>query len=139
MRPCTSTFPIDSSRNIRFRCTDASASVQGDVYLAEDTKLERKVAPKDLPPELADNEERRSRFRREAKAIAALNHPNIVTVYSVEEADAVHFITMELVKGKTLTELIPRHGFARVEPFLRHCRAVRGRRRRGPPGGHHAP
>ena len=84
----------------------------GDVYLAEDTKLDRKVALKVLPPELAENEERRARFRREAKAIAALNHPNIVTVYSVEEADGIHFITMELVKGKTLTELIPSHGFA---------------------------
>ena len=74
--------------------------------------MDRKVALKVLPPELAENEERRSRFRREAKAIAALNHPNIVTVYSVEETDGIHFITMELVKGKTLTELIPRHGFA---------------------------
>ncbi len=54
----------------------------GDVYLAEDTKLDRKVALKVLPPELAESEERRARFTREAKAIAALNHPNIVTVYS---------------------------------------------------------
>ena len=59
----------------------------GDVYLAEDTKLDRKVALKVLPPELAESEERRARFTREAKAIAALNHPNIVTVYSVEEAE----------------------------------------------------
>ena len=83
----------------------------GEVYLAEDTKLDRKVALKVLPPELAESEERRARFKREAKAIAALNHPNIVTVHSVEEADGVHFITMELVKGKTLTELLPKHGF----------------------------
>ena len=66
----------------------------GDVYLAEDTKLDRKIALKVLPPELAENEERRARFTREAKAIAALNHPNIVTVYSVEQAGDVHFITM---------------------------------------------
>ena len=84
----------------------------GDVYLAEDTKLDRNVALKVLPPELAENEERRARFKREAKAIAALNHPNIVHVYSVEEADGVHFITMELVKGKTLAELLPKKGFA---------------------------
>ena len=83
----------------------------GEVYLAEDTKLDRKVALKVLPPELAESEERRARFTREAKAIAALNHPNIVTVYSVEEAEGVHFITMELVKGKTLTELLPKNGF----------------------------
>ena len=82
----------------------------GEVYLAEDTKLDRKVALKVLPPEMAESEERRAWFKREAKAIAALNHPNIVTVHSVEEADGVHFITMELVQGKTLTELIPKKG-----------------------------
>jgi len=83
----------------------------GDDYLAEDTKLDRKVALKVLPPELAENEERRARFQREAKAIAALDHPNIVQVFSVEEADGVHFITMQLVHGKTLTELLPKNGF----------------------------
>ncbi len=82
----------------------------GEVYIAEDTKLSRKVALKVLPPEMAENAERRARFEREAKAVAALNHPNIVTIYSVEEAEGVHFITMELVKGKTLTELIPKKG-----------------------------
>ena len=89
----------------------------GDVYLAEDTKLDRQVALKVLPPELAEDEERRARFTREAKAIAALNHPNIVTVYSVEEQDNVHFITMELVQGKTLAELLPKKGFS-LEKFF---------------------
>ncbi len=83
-----------------------------DVYVAEDTELGRKVALKVLPPEMAEKEERRARFKREARAIAALNHPNIVTVYSVEEADGVHFMTMELVRGKTLSELQPKNGFA---------------------------
>ena len=83
----------------------------GEVYLDKDTKLDRKVALKVLPPELAENEERRARFKREAKAIAALNHPNIVTVHSVEEDDGVHFITMELVEGQTVTELLPKTGF----------------------------
>src|SRR3990172_3791848 len=83
----------------------------GDVYLAEDTKLGRKVALKVLPPELAESEARRARFAHEAKALAALNHPNIVTVYSVEEAESVHFITMELVRWKSLAELLPNHGF----------------------------
>ena len=68
----------------------------GEVYLADDTKLDRKVALKVLPPELAENEERRARFQREAKAIAALDHPNIVQVFSVEEAEGIHFITMQL-------------------------------------------
>jgi serine/threonine protein kinase/dipeptidyl aminopeptidase/acylaminoacyl peptidase len=81
----------------------------GEVYVAEDTKLHRNVALKILPPELA-SDERRARFEREAQAVAALNHPNIVTVFSVEEAEGTHFITMELVKGKTLTELIPKKG-----------------------------
>ena len=84
----------------------------GDVYLAEDTTLDRQVALKVLPPELAENTERRARFAREAKAVAALNHPHIVTVHSVEEAGGVHFITMELVKGKTLAEILPKNGFA---------------------------
>ena len=56
------------------------STLPAEVYLAEDTKLDRKVALKVLPPELAESEERRARFTREAKAIAALNHPNIVTV-----------------------------------------------------------
>ena len=56
----------------------------GEVYIAEDTKLSRKVALKILPPEMAENAERRARFEREAKAVAALDHPNIVTIYSVE-------------------------------------------------------
>ena len=74
----------------------------GDVYVAQDTKLDRKVALKVLPPELAESDERRARFEREAKSIAALNHPNIVTVHSVEEDDGVHFITVELVRGRPL-------------------------------------
>ncbi len=86
------------------------AGGMGEVYVAEDTKLSRKVALKVLPPEMAENAERRARFEREAKAVAALDHPNIVTIHSVEEAEGVHFYTMQLVKGKTLTELIPKKG-----------------------------
>jgi Tol biopolymer transport system component/serine/threonine protein kinase len=82
----------------------------GEVYLAEDTALDRKVALKVLPPELANNDDRRARFTREAKALAALNHPNIVTIHSVESTDGVDFITMEFVRGKTLTELLQRNG-----------------------------
>src|SRR3972149_3421083 len=82
----------------------------GEVYLAEDTKLDRKVALKVLPPEMASFEHR-ARFEREAKAVAALNHPNIVPVYAVEEEAGVSFLTMELVRGKTLAELLPAGGF----------------------------
>ena len=89
----------------------------GDVYLAEDITLDRQVALKVLPPELARDAERRARFTREAKALAALNHPHIVTVYSVEEADGVHFITMELVKGQTLAAMLPGKGFGLAKFF----------------------
>jgi len=83
----------------------------GEVFVAEDTKLQRRVALKVLPKEMAADPERKARFEREARAVAALSHPNIVTVHSVEEADGVHFITMELIEGKTLTEVLPRKGF----------------------------
>ena len=86
------------------------AGGMGEVYAAEDLRLHRKVALKVLPATLADDPARRARFEREATAVAALNHPNIVTVYSVEGADGVHFMTMELVEGKPLSELLPRDG-----------------------------
>ncbi|MGE0359595.1 MAG: protein kinase [Vicinamibacterales bacterium] len=88
------------------------AGGMGVVYEAEDTTLGRQVALKVLPPGLAADGDRRQRFAREAKAVAALNHPNIVTLHSVEEAGGVHFITMELVKGRTLAELLPRRGLS---------------------------
>ena len=82
----------------------------GAVYLAEDTKLNRQVALKFLPAEMITDPERLKRFEREAKTVAALNHPNIVTIYSVEEEGGVPFIAMELVDGKSLSELIPEGG-----------------------------
>ena len=89
----------------------------GEVFVAEDTKLQRKVALKLLPPALAGDPERRQRFEREARAVAALNHPNIVTIHSVEQSGIHHFITMELVEGKPLHEAIPRNGLP-SESFL---------------------
>jgi serine/threonine-protein kinase len=80
----------------------------GDVYLAEDQRLGRKVALKVLPPEMAANADRRERFHREAKAVAALNHPNIVTIHSVEEVDGLLFITMERIEGPNLREMLDR-------------------------------
>ncbi len=81
----------------------------GEVYRATDTKLGREVALKVLPAEMADRQ-RLERFRREARAVAALNHPHIVTIFSVEEADGIHFLTMELVEGHSLDRLIPQGG-----------------------------
>ena len=82
----------------------------GTVYRAEDGKLHRSVALKVLPEALAQDPERLSRFRREAELLAALDHPNIVTVYSVEEVDGVHFLTMALVEGESLEDRIPLGG-----------------------------
>jgi non-specific serine/threonine protein kinase len=82
----------------------------GEVYAAEDTRLRREVALKVLPEAVASDPRRIRRFEREAQTVASLNHPNIVTIYSVEEADGVRFLTMELVDGKELKELLPRNG-----------------------------
>ena len=82
----------------------------GKVYRATDTTLGREVALKVLPAEMAGDPARLARFEREAKTVAALNHPNIVTLYSVEEAGGVHFLTMELVEGQTLDRHVPAGG-----------------------------
>src|SRR5688572_4246389 len=82
----------------------------GEVYRARDTKLDRSVALKILPPELVKNDERVRRFIQEAKSASSLSHPNIVTIHEIGEADVadthVHFIAMELVAGSTLKDLI---------------------------------
>jgi serine/threonine protein kinase len=90
----------------------SSAAAAGVRSTSRRTRSGRKVALKLLPAGLADHGSRRRRFEQEARAIAALNHPHVVTVYSVEEAEGVHFITMELVRGKNLAELLPQHGFS---------------------------
>jgi serine/threonine-protein kinase len=78
----------------------------GEVFLAEDTRLERRVALKFLPPELTSDADARQRFEREAKAVAALNHPNIVTIHEIGEHDGQVFMAMEYAIGRTLRELI---------------------------------
>jgi serine/threonine protein kinase/Tol biopolymer transport system component len=82
----------------------------GVVYKAEDTKLGRTIALKVLPPERVADPNRKRRFIQEARAASALNHPNIITIYDIDEAEGVHFIAMEYVAGKTLERLITRHG-----------------------------
>jgi serine/threonine protein kinase len=94
------------------------AGGMGEVYRARDTKLNRDVALKVLPDALASDPDRVARFRREAQALASLNHPNIVTIYSVEEVDTHFFVTMELVSGRSLADVLPRNGFA-IEQLLR--------------------
>ena len=82
----------------------------GEVYRALDTKLDREVALKVVPADMARDPDRLIRFEREAKTVAALKHPNIVTIYSVEEADGLRFLTMELVEGRTLTKILLKEG-----------------------------
>ena len=102
----------------------------GEVYLAEDTTLKRQVALKVLPPDLASSPDRLDRFQREAESLASLNHPNIVTIHSIESVDVgaplagaregtspspthqdtIRFLTMELVEGLTLSEMVAKGG-----------------------------
>src|ERR1043165_1346932 len=84
----------------------------GEVYAAEDTRLSRLVALKIVAPEAALDPDRMQRFQREARALAALNHTGIVTIYGIEESDGVQFLTMELVEGETLDASLPRGGFS---------------------------
>jgi eukaryotic-like serine/threonine-protein kinase len=82
----------------------------GVVYKARDTRLDRFVALKVLPAEKVADPERKRRFVQEAKSASALNHPNIITIHDIDQADGVDFIAMEFVEGKTLDRLIPRNG-----------------------------
>jgi serine/threonine-protein kinase len=84
------------------------AGGMGEVYLAQDTKLERKVALKILLPDIASNQERMERFIREAKSAASLSHPNIAQIFEIGEAEGTHYIAMEYVDGVTLREKIHR-------------------------------
>ncbi len=82
----------------------------GEVYRATDTRLGRDVALKVMPASVASDPDRIERFKREARVVAALNHPHIVTIHSVEEADGVHFLTMEMVEGQSLDKQLPSAG-----------------------------
>ncbi len=82
------------------------AGGMGEVHRAHDTRLRRDVALKVLPDEVASEPERLARFEREARIVASLNHPNIVTLHSIEEADGTRFLTMELVEGRNLADLV---------------------------------
>src|SRR5437016_8383120 len=84
------------------------AGGMGEVYLAQDTKLDRKVALKVLPADIASNRDRMDRFVREAKSAAALNHPHIAHIYEIGESEGVNFIAMEYIDGETLREKIHR-------------------------------
>src|SRR5258707_2043547 len=99
------------------------AGSMGEVYLAQDTKLDRKVALKILPADLASNRDRMERFVREAKAAAALNHPNIAHVYEIGKSEGINFIAMEYVEGLTLREKIHRER-TEIRTLLRNLQHV---------------
>jgi serine/threonine protein kinase len=94
------------------------AGGMGEVYEARDSKLGRNVAIKVLPEAFADDHDRLSRFQREARMLAALNHPNIATIYGFEQSDGVHYLVMELIPGHTLAERITLGPFA-IEEALK--------------------
>ena len=93
------------------------AGGMGEVYRARDTKLNRDVALKILPDAFALDADRRARLRREAQAVAALNHPHIVTIFSIEEDGDLPFMTMELIEGGTLDRGLPRGGLSLARFF----------------------
>src|SRR2546427_12796579 len=91
----------------------------GEVYLAEDMQLRRRVALKILPADIAAKQDRMRRFVQEAQAAAALNHPNIAHIYEIREVDGVNFIAMEFIDGQTLREII-HGGQNKLTKHLRH-------------------
>src|SRR6266487_3133968 len=95
----------------------------GEVYLAQDSQLHRKVALKVLPVDVASNQDRMRRFKQEATAAAALNHPNIAHIYEIGESGGTNFIAMEFVEGVTLREKIHRER-TELRKLLRYLQHV---------------
>src|ERR1700674_558576 len=100
------------------------AGGMGEVYQAHDTKLGRDVAIKVLPEAFAHDPERLSRFQREAKMLAALNHPNIATIFGLEQSGVTSYLVMELVSGETLAERVKRDGAVPIEEALGIARQI---------------
>src|SRR5512136_2722158 len=95
----------------------------GEVFLADDLNLNRKVALKFLPDVFTGDPERMARFEREAKLLATLNHPNIAAIYGLEEAEGKRFLVLELVEGETLAQRLCR-GPLPIEEALEVCRQI---------------
>lgn len=100
------------------------AGGMGEVYQAHDSKLGRNVAIKVLPEQFARDPERLARFQREAKMLAALNHPNIAAIYGLEQSSDTHYLVMELVPGETLRERVAGGRPVPVEDALTIARQI---------------
>src|SRR6202007_2185232 len=83
-----------------------SAGGMGEVYQAHDTKLGRNVAIKVLPATFIHDAQRLARFQRDTRTLASLNHPNIATIYGLEQSESLHYLVMELIPGQTLAERV---------------------------------
>src|SRR5690349_20258142 len=94
------------------------AGGMGEVYLAHDRELDRMVELKLVPWHLVTDSDWLGRFQRQARALSSLNHPNLVTIYEVGEANGLHFIAMELVDGKTLTSLRDKLSLKELLPIV---------------------
>src|SRR5512147_2811565 len=117
-------FSMIGTTLLHYRITEKlGAGGMGEVYRAEDTKLDRQVAIKVLPDIFSGDPERLARFEREAKLLASLNHPNIAAIHGLEEAGGKRFLVMELVEGETLAERISK-GPLPVEEALEVCRQI---------------
>jgi hypothetical protein len=112
------TFPTGTRLGSYEVVAQIGAGGLGEVYQARDTKLGRDVAIKVLPEAFAHDAERLSRFQREAKMLAALNHPNIATIHGLEQSGNTSYLVMELVSGETLAERVKREGAVPIEEAL---------------------
>jgi serine/threonine protein kinase len=106
------------------------AGSMGEVYRASDTKLKREVAIKVLPEAFARDEERMKRFEREAQVLASLNHPNVASIYGIEEANGVRALVLELVEGPTLAERMASGGIPVEEALRIAVQIAQGSKRR---------
>ncbi len=115
-------LPMAINPGTRFGTYEVGAQIgaggMGEVYQAHDTKLGRDVAIKVLPEAVADDFDRLARFQREAKMLAALNHPSIATIYGLEQSGSTHYLVMELVPGDTLQQRVKRDGAVPIEEAL---------------------